>query len=520
VEIYKTFTGPDVPLPPPFALDACDLMLFASTGRGLGAEGRVAFSIRGLGQGSVTALAATGAPVRFGGEFNFDTRYFDPARVSFDYNVSDGTWRGAGDIGLKPNTIPGVESAVGHVDYDGITIAGSLTVVPKIRAIQQGRLEFRYNEAEGARFAGSLLLSDQIPNVRGGEVQVVLTKAPEAEDWGLAATGDLQSSFAGFNQRLHLEYTNGGFVVEGGGDFQRGMLSGQVTLGATNYEVDPAGLRGATPTDNVIAYGSGEVSVRLTPWLVATGRIRLLPSGEIELFGELALPPALTVFDEISYERRIFAINLDIPIVGFAVAGQRVGIFATIGGGLDLTAGLGPGQLRDTRLNIRYNPAHEDATTIHGQARFVIPAHAGMRAFIRGALGAGIPIVSASLGLEAGGQLGLYGEAEADAAVDWSPGHGLVLDATGSIFVEPRFRFDLTGFLEVTADLFVTEIDLYSRRWELASFEAGPALRLGMEFPVHYEEGQPFQMSWDDVRFTVPDVDFGALMDDVVGRVA
>ena len=201
------------------------------------------------------------------------------------------------------------------------------------------------------------------------------------------------------------------------------------------------------------------------------------------------------------------------------MAGQRIGIFATIGAGLDLTAGIGPGQLRDTRLNVTYNPAHEDQTTLHGQAAFVVPAHAGLRMFVRGALGAGIPVVSAELGLEAGGEIGLAGEARAEAAVDWSPGRGLVLDAMGSVFVEPRFRFDLTGFAEVTADLLVTEVELYSERWQLASFEVGSAMRFGVEFPLHYEEGQPFDVDWDRVRFITPDVDVGAVMEEVIGRV-
>ncbi len=518
-QIYKVFEGPEIPLPPPFVLDEMSLVLFASSRRGLGVQGDIALSITGLGRGTISARTSTEGPMQFDGRFDFDTRYFDPARLSFSYNADTGQWSGSGDLGLKPNTLPGIESATGHVEYDGTQLSGNLTVVPRLRALQQGVLAFSHSAAGGSRFAGTLTLSDAVPNVRSGEIETVLTQPPGSDEWRFAARGDLASSFAGFNQRLHVEYDHGGFVVEGGGDFRRGMLSGAVTIGATNYAVDEAGQRGTEPTDTLTAFGSGQVSVALTPWLTATGRIRLLPNGEIELFGELALPPALDVFDERSYQRRLFELNLDIPIIGFAVAGQRVGIFATLGAGLDLSAGIGPGQLRDTRLNVSYNPAHEDQTAIHGQARFVVPAHAGLRMFVRGALGAGIPIVSAELGLEAGGEIGLAGEAAAEAQVDWSPGRGLVLDAMGSIYVQPRFRFDLSGFLEVTADLWVTEIDLYSQRWQLASFEVGSALRFGVEFPLHYEEGRPFELDWDRVRFITPDVDLRQMMDEVIGQV-
>lgn len=518
-QLYKVFSAPEFPLPPPFAIDELSLTLFASTRRGLGARGNVAFSIRGLGQGTVAAETSTDGPMQFGGHFDFDTRWFVPARLSFTYNAETDQWSGEGDIGLKPDTLPGIETATGHVAYDGTRLNGSLTVVPKLRALQQGQLEFSHSEAEGSRFAGTLTLSDAIPNVRGGQLQAVLTQAPGAEGFSFSATGDLESGFAGFSQRLHVEYRDGGFLVEGQGDFRRGMLSGSATIAATNYAVDEAGQRGSEPTEVITAYGGGQVSVTLTPWLVATGRIRLLPNGEIELFGELALPPALPLFDERPYRRRLAELNLDIPIFGVAVAGQRIGIFATVGAGLDLTAGIGPGQLRDTRLDVTYNPAHEDQTTVHGQAAFVVPAHAGLRMFVRGALGAGIPVVSAELGLEAGGEIGLAGEARAEAAVDWSPGRGLVLDAMGSVFVQPRFKFDLTGFAEVTADLLVTEVELYSERWQLASFEVGSSLRFGVEFPLHYEEGQPFDVDWDRVRFITPDVDVGAMMEEVIGRV-
>lgn len=522
LELFKTFTSGELALPSPFRIADSSLTVFAGigpSGARLGAEGQVNFEVQGLGRGQIGAEVATDGPLSISGAFDFDTRYFDPARLAFTYAPDSGQWSASGDIGLKPNLVPGIESATGHVQYDGTTLSGALTVVPKLRAIQQGQLEFSHSAAEGSRFAGTLTLSDQIPNVRSGQLQAVLTKAPGSEDFSFAAIGDLESGFAGFTQRLHVEYRDGGFVVEGQGHFARGMLSGSLMIGATNYAIDDAGQRGTAPTPNITAYGMGQVSVTLTPWLVATGRIRLLPNGEIELFGELALPPVLNVFDEKSYSRRLVDLHFDIPIVGVSVAGHRIGIFATIGAGLDLSAGIGPGQLRDTALSVTYNPAHEDQTTIHGQARFVVPAHAGLRLFVSGALGAGIPIVNAELGLEAGGEIGLAGEASAQATVDWSPGHGLVLDALGSIIVQPRFRFDLTGYAKVTADLLITEVELYSERWNLTSFEVGSNLRFGVEFPMHYQEGQPFDVNWDQVHFITPDVDVAEMMHEVIERV-
>ena len=105
-QLYKVFSAPEFPLPPPFAIDDLSLTLFASTRRGLGARGNVAFSIRGLGQGTVAAETSTDGPMQFGGAFDFDARWFDPARLSFTYNAETDQWSGEGDIGLKPNTLP------------------------------------------------------------------------------------------------------------------------------------------------------------------------------------------------------------------------------------------------------------------------------------------------------------------------------------------------------------------------------------------------------------------------------
>jgi hypothetical protein len=132
----------------------------------------------------------------------------------------------------------------------------------------------------------------------------------------------------------------------------------------------------------------------------------------------------------------------------------------------------------------------------------------------------GIPIVSAQAGLEIGGQLGLEGAVDAGVQVDWTPTQGLKLDALGEIYVEPKLKFDITGFVLVEADLWITTIELYSKRWQLAGFEYGSGLRFGVKFPIHYEEGKPFDISLSDVQFQVPDIKPKELLSDLIKRIA
>ena len=517
VRIYKEFVGEELNVPAPFSIRQSSLTIFADTAAGLGVSGRVDFGIDRVGEGFLGGTVSTASGLGFEGGFDFDSRIFDPARVQIRYQ--DGNVSGSGEIGIPEGKVPGVKSARLCLDIDENSVSGTGTVEPAIRAIRQGTVTFSYSPEAGVAIGGSLELSDDLPNISGGAIEAQIRKRPEGEAYELSASGEIQSAMAGINATLRAEYENGRFTVEGEGSYERGMLAGSVLIGVTNRAVGEEGLLGEEPTDRITAYGGGSVTVQIAPWLQGTVGVRLLPNGEIELSGAIGLPDTLEIFPEKRLDRNIFSISLDIPIIGFAVAGQRVGIFASIGGGLDLSAGIGPGQLQELGLGITYNPDHEDQTHVTGGAKLVIPAHAGLRLFVRGSLGAGIPIVSAELGLEVGGQLGLEGAVEAGVQVDWTPARGLVLDARGEIYVQPKFRFDLTGFAEVTADLFITEITLYEERWELAAFETGPDLRFGVSFPIHYEEGQPFDVSWNDVQFDVPDVNTMDLLGDLVDRI-
>jgi hypothetical protein len=232
------------------------------------------------------------------------------------------------------------------------------------------------------------------------------------------------------------------------------------------------------------------------------------------------LPKSMDIFPEKKLDKNIFTMpSLDIPIVGLSVLGKRVGIFASIGGGLDLSAGIGPGQLQELGLSVTYNPAHEEQTHVAGKAKLHIPAHAGLRLYISGSIGAGLLIVSAQGGLEIGGSLGLEGALDAGVQVDWTPTHGLKLDAVGEIYVEPKLRFDITGFVKVELDLLLKKVDLYSKRWELAAFEYGSGLRFGVKLPVHYEEGKPFDISLNDVQFQIPEIKPKEILSDLIKKI-
>ena len=297
-------------------------------------------------------------------------------------------------------------------------------------------------------------------------------------------------------------------TMSGSARYRRGMLDGTIEIGVTNRGLDEQGRPTGEPEQLLKVYGGGELSLQIAPWLQATAGVQFAPNGEITVSGEVGLPSQLEIFSRKEIDKRIFSLSFPIPIVP--------GLSAEIGGSLSANAGIGPGVIDQLRLGVVYTPSAEQDTRVSGDAHLNIPADAGLRLAVRAGLAIGIPGVGVSGGLELGGTLGLEGAAEAGVHIDWTPSEGLAIDAFGRIYVQPKFKFDISGYVEAKA-LFFT---VYENRWELASFEVGSNLRFGICFPIHYREGEPFDISLDDVVFEVPDVSPRQIIGDLIDRIA
>jgi hypothetical protein len=520
LEFGMYYTADDLEIPVPgLRIDEATLGVFYNTRDGFGAEGGIAVSIDRVGRGSMLARATRGRGLEIEGSFDFDSTLFDEARIDIWYR--DQAFGGSGRLAItSPDKVRGIRSARVTALFDAGRFSATGTVEPNIPGIQEASLTIGYSDTEGLAIGGTLNLADDIPGIESGSVDVTVRKLNEQEGWRVRASGRARPRVPGVDSEIAVTYEDGVFTAEATAAYNRGMLAGSLRVGATNRPVDESGNPGEGPTPELRAFGGGQLTLTLAPWLAATASVRLTAEGEVEVTGRIGLPATLEVFPARRFDRNIFTVNLDIPIVGVSILGQRIGIFATIGGGMDLTAGFGPGQLRDLHLEITYNPDHEADTVVSGAAEFYVPADAGLRLSIHGALGAGIPIVSASAGLEIGGKLGIEGAARAAVQVSWTPTHGIDLAAEAEIFAEPKFTFDITGYVLVEADLLFDTIELYSKRWRLAQFEYGSGLRLGAKFPIHYREGQPFDLSLDDIQIEKPDIDPMQLLTGLIDQIA
>lgn len=503
VSLRKTFSTDELTLPPPFHFTGATLTLALSSQRGLAADGEVRFAIDKVGDGNLRANAATGigagAELSLAGRFNFDPELFDdPSWAELAY--SNGELSGTGRLAIGPGRVRSIRSGSLTATFKGPDFKVEGAVSPSIPGVQEAKVEVRRNEAEGLVYEGDLQLSSN-PAIRSGKVHATLKRADSG--WKIAASGTAQPAIPGIDSELAVTYDDGAFDARFSGAFHRGMLAGQITVGATNRSIGADGNPGGAPSGPdapIVVYGRGSATVQIAPWLRGTAGIRLDPNGEITVSGEIALPGSLQIFSKLEYDKRLFGMSTQIPIIP--------GVVAEVGGNLSANASIGPGALDQLRIGIEYNPSHEENTHVTGDAHLNVPAQAGLRLGARAGVGLGITGASATGGLEIGGALGIAGAAEAGVHVDWMPSQGLKIDAAAALRAQPRFRFDVSGYVAVT----LLGASLYDKRFELAAYELGSGLEFGVRFPVTYREGKPFALSLDDLEFQVPDVDPAAMV--------
>ena len=503
VRVSKTFGIEEINVPPPFEISDSSLTIFASSRNGLGLTGQTNFAINQVGEGHISATASTASGFELEGAFNFDSELFDPAEINMEYK--ENIWTIGGEIGIPEGKLRGIKTATIIATYSENNFSATGEAELDVPGIERGNMAFNFGE-DGFSFSGDFDLSSDIPGITGGNVAARVAKPAGAENYEIMVTGTAQPDIPGISSSLTVTYDNGALTIVGSAAYSRGMLSGSIEVGATNRAIGEDGQPSGDPDETMRVYGGGELTLQLTPWLAATAGVKLLPNGEIEVTARLA-SESYEVFQRKEFNRNLFrAPTIEIPLFAIPIGPRSIGLVAQIGGGLDFTAGFGPGELRDISAEITYNPEREDETTISGHGEFAIPADAGLT--LRGDLSLGVSVAIASLtgGIELTGALGLEGEAAAEVDLNWTPQTGLSLDAVGRITVNPKFEFEVNAFARASLGIGFLSV---SETWRhnLAGFEWGPDIQFGLVFPVNYQEGESFDMSFEDIEVIYPDLD-------------
>jgi hypothetical protein len=510
-EVEGTIPTEALDPPGPITVTSSSIAI-SSDESGVRVDGSAEIEIRDLAHGSVEAsLGASG--FLLGGRLEVDTTYFRAARVALAYDTEAGM-SGSAELELDTSGLPGVESGTVSVSVANAlwTVSGSA----RFRALGvDAQIGVTWSEAEGLTVAGRIPIPDgRIPGVRGAWIEGRVTRTPEGE-LRFGASGHGEPAVAGLTGGVDVSWDQGVFRVDGTVGASHDNLSGSVHLGVTNQALDEAGEPTGDPTDTLSLFGGGRLDVTFGRYLRGSAEVEILPNGEMQIRGAIGLADELELFPRREISRRLFGLDLEIPIAGIVVLGRGFGIFAFIGGGLDASAGFGPAVLRDTEVSVTLNPARPADTVVEGHAELFLPADAGLRLFVRAGIGGSLLIADVRGGIEIGGAIGVEAEARARLDVRWTPTEGLRIEALAEALARPVLRLDVTGFAEVNVALLGT---VWETRYQIAGFDVGSDLELGVRYPLVIQEGQPIEIRWEDLELIVPDLDLETIFGQVLAR--
>ena len=106
-------------------------------------------------------------------------------------------------------------------------------------------------------------LKKDIPGIEGGSIHAEVTK--KGDKYTVKASGEATPKIPGINSKLTVSYDDGMFDATVHAAYEKGMLKGSVTVGATNRPVGEDGKPAAEPpsgkADKITIYGDGSATL-------------------------------------------------------------------------------------------------------------------------------------------------------------------------------------------------------------------------------------------------------------------
>jgi hypothetical protein len=478
---------------PGLTIDPVSLQVQIQNGE-FSASGGFGFRYGTMARGSVNASFSPRTGFEATGTVDLLIPGMDNARG--EVWIRSGRFGGRLTVDASKLRFPAVQSANLTVLIGDGVLSGTGTVNLAIPGLRNTSLTFRANSEGTYSIEGTA--SASIPGLRDPRIDI------KYENGALSGTGHAGLLIPGLeNAAVELVYSNGGFSGSATLAYRRGRLTGSVTA--------------ALSREHKLS-GHGELSYEIAPGLVALVGVDLLENGTARVHGQLRLPDPIILFPEKAFRKNLFSVSIDIPIFGISFGSRSVGVIANISAGLDASAGIGPGQIRGARIIASFDPNNEQgAASFQASGELYIPAYAEIAVFISGGIGVSLLIVKALGGIRATAAAGLMGALSVPIDMRYQGGR-FEVNGAAELYAQPRLRFQLDAFVNVTADLFVTTIELYEKKWKLAAFEWGSDFRIGLKFPFHYVFGEPFNLSLSQIEFIAPRIDASKIIHDLLPK--
>ena len=412
----------------------------------------------------------------------------DEATANVTY-LSNAGWNGR--IELKTSKIPSTKdvSVVVSLGPNGFAVEGGLTIVLP----GEGNTVSLHVEQRKDKFvlAGGATL--KIPVT--GLDPVDLTFEHDGEH--LKGHGHTSIAFHGLHGDVTIAYHDGKISGRGTIEIKKGPAKGSLTVNLSEQ--------------NKIS-GDGSITYEITKDLIATAGIILHEDESVTLKGALEIAKPIELFPGTKGQKDLLSIpTITIPIPGASIG--PIGLVVKIDGGIDIHYQVGPGQLRNTKVEAAFNPLDDkpDLDLLIG-AQLYVGAHAGIGGHVRGALAIDAKLASLSGGLTIGAQADLDGKAEADLKLHYSKSR-IEFDAKG--LIEAGLALGLTLDADVTANAGIGVFSVeWKKIWHLAAYKLDTGLQFGLEAPLHYASDQPFKPpALDDIKWKLPTLDAKVLLE-------
>lgn len=340
----------------------------------------------------------------------------------------------------------------------------------------------------------------QIPRLKEAELQIEYDGEHLSGGTGPAGIG---FEFHGIDGTLHVHYHDEKFSGKGTLRVKKGKASGSIDV--VMHEGKDA------PTFS----GKGEITYQISENLVATAGIEIDEHEKVRLTGALEFPKPIPLFKPIQGDYKFFEIGVSIPIPGASIG--PVGLKARIDGSLSAGYKLGPGELRNTKVEAAFNPLDEkpDVDVVLTSTLF-IGASACISGRIAGSIVVDAGIASVSGGLAITATASLDGHVASQVTIHYQQSR-IELDANFEMLVALAIILALDAFVKAHAGFAPFSIDR-EKDWNLATYKYDTGMQFGMKLknPLHYASDQPMKLpSFDDIEWTVPKIDPG----DVLGKV-
>jgi Domain of unknown function (DUF4157) len=479
-------------------------------------QGSAGIVVKDIGQGTIVARAEKD-DVIIAGDFNLDMDFLDPAKIAMTYSLAKDDFVATATLGLKEGALPGVTAGQVEVTISraSIKVFGTLSLGG---VLSGSTITVGYAPETGLAIEGKdiPLPVGKLPGVSEASLTVKAVRNPETRTWVISGGGKAKLAAGGANGSLDILYDGDAVSFTGRVEVAKGPATGWLQITGTNRAIDDEGKpidRG--PVGEMHIWGKGEASVAFGKVLTGTAGIEYTPDGRTILSGEIALPPTYDLFPkkDLSPKEPLFSVSPpDFPIWGVKVGPVGFGIFAFVDASIRAEAFVGPGQLKNAKLNATLDLDKPEEAQISGEAMFFVPSYAGLTLDVGGGVKAQVAVafVKGRVGLY--GKLGIGVDGSFGVDIHWNQADGLAVGALAKIVARPKFEIGVNASITAGVDIGITTLDKTWGPWEKALGSFGPDMELSASFPMKWSEKDGLDLDADKIVIERPSLDAKEIM--------